>query len=310
MTCEATEVWSRLGRAVALVLAAAVLFGTTGTAQALGPAGTTPLAVGAVRLLVGGTILLVALPPLGGRLSRAVALWRSPFGLAAGTCTALYQVCFFAAVHQSGVALGTLVTIGSGPVFAGLLALMALKETPTRSWVVATGLCALGLGLLTTSGARQLTAGVLGLLLALGAGLAYAVYTVASRQMIMRGEPSATVMASAFGLGGFLLVPVLVTQPVAWLGQPSGIALAAYLGVLATGLAYVLFGRGLAVLPAGPVTTLVLAEPVVATLLGVTVLGERLTPVGLTGAALVLGGLILQGAAATRQHKALPNMSR
>jgi len=73
------------GLAVGQVLAAAVLFGTTGTAQALGPAGTTPVAVGAVRLLVGGLILLIAVPLLGGRVVRAVTLWRSPIGLAAGS---------------------------------------------------------------------------------------------------------------------------------------------------------------------------------------------------------------------------------
>jgi DME family drug/metabolite transporter len=296
----------RSGPAVAQVLAAAVLFGTTGTAQALGPTGTTPWGVGGVRLLVGGLILLLALPLLGGRLSRAVALWRTPFGLAAGVCTALYQVCFFAAVSQTGVALGTLVTIGSGPVFAGLLALAALKEVPTRSWAVATGLCVLGLGLLTAPGGEQLSGGAVGVLLALAAGTTYAVYTVASRQLMLRGESSATVMGSAFGLGGFLLVPVLATQPLAWLSQPSGIALAAHLGVLTTGLAYALFGRGLAVLPAGPVTTLVLAEPVVATLLGVTLLDERLPPVGLAGAGLVLAGLVLQGGAATRRTDGAP----
>jgi DME family drug/metabolite transporter len=239
---------------VVQVLAAAVLFGTTGTAQALGPADTTPLGVGAARLLVDGTILLLALPVLGGRLSRALGLWLSPLGLAAGVCTALYQVCFFAAVQQAGVALGTLVTIGSGPVFAGLLALAVLEEILSRPWVVATALCVLGLGLLTATGAAQLTGGAIG-----------------------------------------------------WLGQPSGIALAAYLGVLTTGLAYVLFGRGLAVLPAAPVTTLVLAEPVVAALLGVTLLGEQLTPLGLAGSALVLAGLILQGAVAARRPNTVPH---
>lgn len=286
---------------MAQVLGAAVLFGTTGTAQALGPTGTTPLGVGAVRLLVGGTVLLCALPLLGGRPARALRLWRTALGLAAGVCTAAYQLCFFAAVQQAGVALGTLVTIGSGPVFAGLLALVALGERPGRSWSVATALCVLGLGLLAADGGGQDGRGVTGVLLALGAGLAYAVYTVAARQLMVGGEASATVMAAAFGLGGLLLVPVLATQPVAWLVSGSGVALAAYLGLLATGLAYVLFGRGLAVLPAGPVTTLVLAEPLVATLLGVTLLDERLAPVGLTGAALVLAGLVLQGVAATRR---------
>lgn len=286
---------------MAQVLAAAVLFGTTGTAQALGPSGTTPLGVGAVRLAVGGAALLCALPLLHGKAGRAIALWRSPLGLAAGTCTALYQVCFFAAVQSAGVALGTLVTIGSGPVFAGLLALALLKERPARAWIIATGLCVLGLGLLSADGAGQAGVSATGLLLALGAGLAYATYTVASRQLMVRGEASSTVMGSAFGLGGLLLIPVGLTQPLGWLATPSGLALAAYLGLLTTTAAYLLFGRGLAVLPAGPVTTLVLAEPLVATLLGVSLLDERLAPLGLSGAALVLTGLALLGVTASRR---------
>ena len=287
------------GPAVAQVLAAAVLFGTTGTAHALGPAGTTPLGVGAVRLALGGVVLLVVLPLLGGRPGRAVALWRSPLGLAAGVCTALYQVCFFAAVHGAGVALGTLVTIGGGPVFAGLLARALLGERPARSWLTATALCVAGLALLSAEGVGHSGVQAYGLVLALGAGLAYAAYTVAAKQLISTGYASSTVMASAFGLGGLLLVPVLLYQPLGWLSTPSGVALAAYLGLMTTTLAYVLFGRGLAILPAGPVTTLVLAEPLVATLLGVSLLDERLAPVGLTGAALVLAGLALQGLAAS-----------
>lgn len=299
--CHAVTVTTRSGRAVAQVVAAAVLFGTTGTAQALGPGGTTPLGVGAVRLLVGGLALLLVLPWLGGQLTRAVALWRSPVGLAAAVCTGLYQVCFFAAVQRAGVALGTLVTIGSGPLFAGLLALGVLKERPARAWIIATGLCVLGLALLMGDDAGQTGDGGVGLLLALGAGLAYAVYTVAAKQLIARGDASATVMASAFGLGGLLLVPVLLTQPMAWLGSRAGVTLAAYLGLLTTALAYAFFGRGLAVIPAGPVTTLVLAEPLVATVLGVTLLDERLGSVGLAGAAVVLTGLVVQGLTASRR---------
>ena len=284
--------------AVAQVLAAAVLFGTTGTAQALGPDGTTPLGVGAARLAVGGAALLLLLPLLGASARAATALWRTPAGLLAGACTALYQVCFFAGVERAGVALGTLVTIGSGPVFAGLLAAVALRERPGRAWAVATALCVLGLALLTGDGGGGQA---LGVLLALASGLAYAAYTVAAKALLERGAGSGEVMASAFGLGGALLLPVLVTQPLGWLATPGGLALAGYLGLVTTALAYVLFGRGLAVLPAGPVTTLVLAEPLVATALGVALLDERLAVLGVVGAALVLAGLVLQGVAAGRR---------
>ena len=86
-------------RSVAAVLGAAVLFGTTGTAQALGPSGTTPLGVGAARIVIGGAGLFAVLPLVGGRRIDAVALWRSRWGLLAGVTTAVYQVCFFAAVQ-------------------------------------------------------------------------------------------------------------------------------------------------------------------------------------------------------------------
>ena len=290
--------------AVLQVLLAAVLFGTTGTAQALGPDATTPLGVGAARLAVGGLALLVLLPLLGGSPRRAVALWRSPVGLLAGLCTALYQVCFFAGVERTGVALGTLVTIGSGPVFAGLLAAVVLRERPARSWVVATTACVAGLALLTaggtTGGDAEGATDVLGLLLALGSGFAYAAYTVLAKQLLHAGATSGEAMASAFGLGGLVLLPVLAAVPLDWLPTAGGAALVLYLGLVTTTAAYALFGRGLSALPAGPVTTLVLTEPLVATALGVVVLDERLPAVGVAGVVRLLAGLALQGLSAAR----------
>jgi drug/metabolite transporter, DME family len=288
----------RAGRpstAVGAVLLAAALFGTTGTAQALGPATTTPLGVGAARLVLGGLALLAVLPALGARRGDALALWRTPTGLLAGACTALYQVCFFAGVLRAGVAVGTLAAIGSGPVLAGLLARGLLGERPGRAWLVATGVCLTGLALLVLGGGATGRADALGIALALLAGLAYAAYTVLAKRQLDAGHAPSAVMAAAFGLGGLLLVPVLATQPLGWVLEPRGAVLVLYLGLVTTTLAYLLFVRGLAVLPAGPVTTLVLAEPVVATVLGVVVLGERLSTVALAGAALVLVGLLVQG---------------
>ena len=290
-------------RAVLAVLGAAVLFGTTGTAQALGPSGTTPLGVGAARIVIGGAGLLAVLPLVGGRRGDAVALWRSRWGLLAGVTTAVYQVCFFAAVSRAGVALGTLVTIGSGPVLAGLLSWVLLKDRPRASWVVATSVCVVGLALLIGSGASQPSVDPWGLALAVASSAGYALYTVAAKRLMNDGHRSDEVMAAAFGLGGILLLPVLLSQPLAWLATGSGVALALWLGLATTTLAYVLFGRGLQHLPAGPVTTLVLAEPVVATVLGVVVLGEHLALLGWLGAVLVLAGLALQGVASTRSSR-------
>lgn len=282
-------------QATGAVLLAAALFGTTGTAAALGPSSATPLGVGAARLLVGGLALLAVLPLVGARRAEAVALWRTPAGLLAGLCTGLYQICFFAGVQRTGVAVGTLVAIGGGPVLTGLLARWLLGERPGRAWLAATGLCLAGLALLVLGGDGSGRADALGVLLALLAGLSYAAYTVLAKQQLDAGHAPSAVMAAAFGLGGLLSLPVLLTQPLRWLTTGDGLTVALYLGLGATTLAYLLFGRGLAVLPAGPVTTLMLAEPVVATALGIVVLEEDVTALGGVGAGLVLAGLLIQG---------------
>jgi DME family drug/metabolite transporter len=287
--------------AVVQVLGASLLFGTTGTAQALGPANSTALGVGAARLAIGAVALVVLLPLLGTRRRDLLRLWRSPVTVVTGLCTAAYQICFFAGVRSAGVAVGTLVTIGSGPVFAGLLAAVLLGERPARAWVVATVVCLGGLGLLTVAGEGHSPVPLTGLLLALASGLGYAAYTVGAKSLMSAGNDSSLVMTATFAMGALVLVPVLLSQPLRWLGTGRGLGLAVYLGLATIALAYVLFGRGLSVMPAGPVTTLALTEPLVATLLGVTVLDERLSVWGVVGAALVLGGVVLQGAVASRR---------
>jgi DME family drug/metabolite transporter len=214
--------------------------------------------------------------------------------LAAGT----YQLCFFAAVDRAGVALGTLVAVGSAPILAGLLAWAVLGHRPTLGWVVATAVCVGGLAMLT---AGDLTGGNgAGLLLALGAAGCIAAYNVAAKVQLDRGVGALEVPAGSFVLATLLLLPVLAAQPLDWLGSPQGVALALYLGLATMGLANVLLTRGMRALRSGPVTTLMLADPAVATLLGVVVLDERLSLLAGAGVAVIFAGLALQGLLASR----------
>jgi DME family drug/metabolite transporter len=287
-------------RGVVEVLGAAVLFGTTGTSASFAPASAGSVAIGAARLVIGGLALLAVVPRLGGRRSAVLAAWRTPVGLLAGVMTAVYQLAFFAGVSLAGVALGTLITIGSGPILVGLLSWAFLRERPTGAWWTSTLVCITGLVLLTVDGSGQPDVSAVGLALALAAGAGYAAYTVAAKELMHGGARPEEAMATAFGLGGVLLVPVLLIAGVAWLATVEGLAVALWLGLATLTVAYVLFGRGLRVLPAGPVATLVLAEPLVATLLGVGLLGETLGVVGWVGAALVAAGLALQGVVSVR----------
>ena len=271
------------------VLAAAVLWGTTGTAQAFAPPEATPAAVGSVRLLIGGAALLAVAWARGGirregRIPLRPTLW------AAGGM-AVYQLCFFAGVARTGVAIGTVVAIGSAPVIAGLLAWLVRGERPGGRWLAATALAVLGCGLLILPGSNT-GAEPIGVLLALAAGLSYAVYAVSSKDLLVNRSPD-VVMAAVFSLGALMLLPVLLTSDLAWVALPRGLAVALHLGLVATALAYLLFGRGLSTIAVATAVTLTLAEPLTAATLGVVILDERLTMAALAGVGLLFAGLAL-----------------
>jgi DME family drug/metabolite transporter len=270
-------------------LAAAVLWGTTGTAQAFAPEGAQPAAVGALRLAVGGAALL-ALAVARGAL-RGGERWPALATVFAAGSMAAYQLCFFAAVAKTGVAVGTIVAIGSAPILTGGLGFLVRGERPARRWFVATLLAVSGCSLLIAAGGG-VRVNVLGVVLALGAGVAYATYAVAGKRLLEERPPEA-VMAVVFCLGALLLLPLLVTADLNWLAQPRGLGVVLHLGLIATAAAYTLFARGLMAVPVATAVTLSLAEPLTAGTLGVVVLGERFTVAAIFGIGLVLSGLAL-----------------
>ena len=131
------------------MVAAAVLFGTTGTAQALGPSGMNPLSVGAVRQFSGGLILaligVLALLREGGRRAPVVP-GRLGWVLIGGCSIMAFQATFFAGTSANGVAVGTVSALGSSPLFAGAFEWLA-GSRPSRSWLLATAIAIVGLAL-------------------------------------------------------------------------------------------------------------------------------------------------------------------
>jgi DME family drug/metabolite transporter len=98
-------------------------------------------------------------------------------------------------------------------------------------------------------------------------------------------------MGAMFGMGALILLPVLLVTGAPLLQSGLSVAIAAYLSVGPTLLGYVLFGIGLRTVRSSTATTITLLEPVVATLLAVLIVGERLAPLGWTGLVLVFAGL-------------------
>ncbi|MFI6293725.1 DMT family transporter [Nonomuraea sp. NPDC050790] len=266
------------------VVAAAVLWGTAGTAGLLVSADSVALA--AARLVLGGAALaLLAWSGLRSALRPSLLL--------GAVAVAAYQLCFFAAVARTGVAIGTVVAIGSGPVFTGLLSWLLHGRRPSARWSAATtaaiaGSAALIAGSGTDTGGQVLS----GILFALLGGLLYAYYAVSAAQAISAGLPSNAVMGIMFGGAAVIMLPILWWRGTAWLTAPPALLAVLYLGLGTTALAYFLYGRGLRTTPVATAATLALAEPAVAALLGLIVLGEKLALLSVLGLGLLAISLV------------------
>ncbi|WP_440711501.1 DMT family transporter [Herbiconiux sp. YIM B11900] len=302
------------------VLLAAIAFGTTGTAQAFGPTEAGAGSVGAARILIGGGLLgVVAIvlrlrspTPAASRTGRA-STRRLPSWLlvAVGALGVLaYQPAFFAGTSANGVAVGTVVALGSAPVLTGLLDWALHRRFPGRRWLIATVVATAGVTLISGllgSGAEGGSGSISppGILASLGAGASYAVYTLAAKALLQRGWGATPTMGTVFGVAALGSIPLLLAGDASWLTTPEGLAMALWLGVVTTALAYLLFGWGLARLPAATVSTLTLAEPLTATVLGTLVLGELLSGQAVAGLIVLAAGLVILALPARSRRAAL-----
>lgn len=297
--------WENIG-GCALVLSAGMLWGTVGTARTFAPAAVTPQVLGVLRLSLAGVVLL-ALATLRGDLHGLRRFLGAPL-LFAAIGMAAYQVFFFASIAKTGVAAGTIVAMGSPPVFAGLIEWALHGERPNPAWIYATLLAVFGCGMLISAGGG-LSVDATGVLLALGAGAMFAVFSTAIKQLVAR-VPAYAAMAVVSSLGALLLAPFLWFADLRWLLQPGGYAIAVFLGIVATACPYLLYTLGLRRVSAKTATTLTLAEPLTAGLLGAFFLGERFSALAVWGMVLLLAGFVLTSIEAGRTPIPKPDSPR
>lgn len=286
-------------RGAVAVLLAAALFGTSATSLALLTPGAPGPSVAAMRLLVGAVGLVVVVLSRGGAAD-LTALWRRPAIWIMGAAVAGYQAFFFMGTARAGVAVGTLISLAAAPFLAGILGWVLREGAPGWTWVVSTVIAVVGLTLLvsTSLGVEE----PIGMVYSLGAGVCYAIYTVVGVRLSREGRPPSAVLAASFSIGAVILLPAAVTSD--WWFSAAGVVEVLWLGLATTTVAYLLFGVGLRTLQPGHIATLNLFEPVVATILGVVVLGEVLGMAGWVGTLLVLGALSLLGLSEGRRSRA------
>jgi DME family drug/metabolite transporter len=202
----------------------------------------------------------------------------------------MYGATFFAAVHETGVAVGTVVALGSAPILTGVLSAVIFRSLPTRTWMMATVAAIAGMSLIVLSGSDT-SVSVIGIMYALGAGLGYALFALASKRIVEAGVSSDVAMSRVFGIAAVMLAPTLLFVDTDWISTSDGISLGLWLGIVTVALAYWAYASGLKNLEPRETTMITLAEPVVATVLGALVLDERPAALAWLGIVVVIAAL-------------------
>lgn len=270
------------------VLLGAILWGTTGTAQTFMPQTVHPLVIGASRLVVGGFALLIFL-----LIMRKISFRNWPWKATLLSALAMvgFQYFFFTSIRLTGIAIGTVVTIGSAPAFSGIVEWVLLKRRPTRIWIISTSLAIIGCVLLF-SNTGGIVISPVGISLSLGAGLLFSFYALFNKEVLRKAD-AVPAVAVIFSVGAIMLLPFLFLFETEGLFTRQGIATTVYLGIVTTSVAYILFSYGLKRIPSSSAVTLSLAEPLTAAILSVLIVGERLNSTSWMGIALLLGGILV-----------------
>jgi drug/metabolite transporter (DMT)-like permease len=281
--------------------------------------GVPPWTLVSLRALSGVLFLAVVVAMTGGRLPRTLTAWRRFAVLGLTQIAVPFALITWGQQHIASGLAGVLNALT--PLFAVLLASLVLHDEPVTLARLAGLLAGFGgvvvLALPSLSGLGDGSAGALavtGMAAVVVASLSYAVAAVYTRHRVqgrtlIRGAdgipraPRTIEIAFAQLLVGSLVSTTLVVlfeRPQGGLVAlpSSGLAWLAllYLGILGTGVAYVLFFRIIAAWGATRATLVTYVLPVVAIALGFVFLGERLQPLELAGAALVIVGIVLVNA--------------
>ncbi|MFE7330642.1 DMT family transporter [Streptomyces sp. NPDC057565] len=308
-----------VGRSLFYLIVAGVAWGTAGAAASLifRVSDLGPLALSFWRC-VGGLVLLLAALVLRPRRAAVAAESRRRRLLrilGTGVGLTVFQSAYFAAVETTGLAVGTVVTLGAGPVLIAVGARLTMGERLGGGGLAAVlgalaGLVVLVLG---GEGAAVRPAGVA---LALLSASGYAAITLLTRWLGRDGggsDPLAT-SAWAFGIGALGLLPMAAAEGLVphTADAAQVVWLLVYVAAVPTALAYALYFAGAAVVRAATVSVIMLLEPVSAAVIAVVVLGEQLTVATVVGTLLLLAavaGLAVaetRSAASTRRRAAVP----
>lgn len=279
----------------ALIILAGVFWGSMGLfVRALTDYGFDSIQIVALRLSV-AAVVFVALSLALGRGKWRIAARDIPLFLGLGLGSILFfTVCYFTAIGMMTLSAAAILLYTS-PIWVMLMSCVFFKERLTGKKLIAL-LCAFG-GCMLVSGISGGTLSLAGLAVGLCSGIGYGLYSILGA-VALKKYPPLTVTAGTFtvaALGAWCicapgeLVGMLAAAPDA--GALALLIVAA--GLITAVVPFAAYTVGLKYTEPGRAAILATVEPMVATLLGAAVYGEKITPTSALGVALILAAIVL-----------------
>jgi drug/metabolite transporter (DMT)-like permease len=279
-----------------------VVWGSTYLAIKIGDETIPPLVLASVRFFIAGLIMFpVALrkarsasPPVRRRFGASPSQWLGCTVVGVLLLGANGAVCVGERTVPSGLAALLVATV---PLW--LLGIDAVLNHARLGLAPVVGLVIglIGVGLLSSLGGSKAGISVSGVLIILGAAAAWALGTIMARRVPTPASPALTSAMELLTGGGVLLVLAAATGEfgslrISAVSGRSWLALG-YLVVFGSIVAFSAYVVAVRLLPTPTVATYAYVNPVIAVLLGLLILSERVTPIMLVGGILTVAAVAL-----------------
>lgn len=282
------------GSAYVCILAAAALWGIGGVWNRNLMAGG--LAATSVVMLrnFGGMLLLGILFGLRDRKVFRIKPRDLKYFFGTGVISViLFTVCYFYCQDICSLAVASTL-LYTAPSFVVILSAILWKEPITRKKGLALVLTLVGCAFVCGLFAGGVSVTLPGLLLGIGAGFFYALYSIFGRYALQAGYGSITTTVWTFVFAGFgSLVFLRPGEVAAAMTTPSMWLLTLGLVVFSTAAPYLLYTVGLSKVESGKAAIMASLEPVISALTGVVMFGEPLSAMTVVGIACVLAGVYI-----------------
>lgn len=290
---ETTEMKKSPRGAYASILAAAALWGIIGVwNRNLMAAGLSPTGIVVVRNF-GGMLLLLAVFAVKDRGVFRVRREHLKYFFGTGIISVvLFTSCYFSCQKICSLAVASIL-LYTAPSFVVILSAMLWKEPVTKKKLLALALTLVGCACVCGVFDGGLTVTFTGILLGLGAGFFYSLYSIFGRYALAHYSSMTVTVWTFIFAGPASLVMLRPAEMRAVFTAPSAWLLAAGLVVFSTVAPYILYTRGLARVESGKASIMASLEPVVAALAGVLIFGEPMGLLTLLGILCVLAGVYI-----------------